>query len=77
MIVQTVLPQFQKIVWLWRLEMNKPIGVMDYRYDEGGRYRKEFICPCLNLHTGTDSLSGQCFVIEKDVKNNTQNEKKF
>lgn len=47
--------------------MKKPIGVMDYRYDEGGRYRKEFICPCLNLHTGTDSLSGQCFVIMKEL----------
>jgi len=48
--------------------MRIPIGVMDYRYDEGGRLRKEFICPCLNLHTGTESPSGQCFVIEVEER---------
>lgn len=46
--------------------MSLPIGVMDYRYDEGGRLRQEFICPCLNLHTGKETPSGQGFVIEVD-----------
>ena len=39
--------------------------ICDYRYDEGIRIRKDNKCPCLpSSHLGTESDSGQPFVIE-------------
>lgn len=49
----------------------KIILIMDYRYDEGVRPRKDKICPCITTHScgdGRKALSGQPLVVEKWTK---------
>lgn len=42
------------------------IMMLDFRYDEGARPRKELICPCITTRGGcNESVSGVPLVIEK------------
>lgn len=55
------------------LVLSQEYSVIDYRYDEGVRVRKDFISPCLTTKSGTSSLSGQPFIAHtvRDKKTTT------
>ena len=46
------------------------VMIMDFRYDEGVRPRKELICPCITTRYegGGSSLSGCPLVVERWIK---------
>lgn len=39
--------------------------IMDFRYDEGSRPRKEMICPCITVKQSGGGISSVPLVVEK------------
>ena len=54
------------------------VVIMDFRYDEGVRPRKEKICPCITTRSGGGSLgsSGVPLIVEKWTKSKSNKQQK-